>query len=260
MTVFDPYVGKVAEYVECLRAKGREIRTFQAPLSSARLSQELPFRVGPGANPGIILRGDTSVELGNPEMGSSSLFLLTDSPATLKDGRITLIGPDIPESANTSLPFGQVLMLGGAQLADKDVEALQPVQFVGDQIEGYMMRGVSQRIWSRISTEAVAKGMCFNLLGQALMAVCRSASRKLESMEILFVTSGKEDLDPLDGWSVQIQKIAREIIKENWRIKGYDIDCASNCATCKGQVVCGEIKEVLRERQMNDHTMEGVST
>ena len=260
MTVFDLYVGKVAAYVEGLRAKGRQIRTFQAPWPAARLSQKLPFRVGPGANPGIILRGDTSVELGNPEVGSASLFLLTDVPATLNDGRITLIGPDIPESASASLPFGQVLLLGGAQLADQDAEALQPVQFVGDQIEGYMMRGVSQRIWSRISKEAVAKGMCFNLLGQALMAVCRSASHKLESMEIIFVTSGKEDLDPLDGWSGQVQKIAREIIKENWRIKGYDIDCASNCGTCQDQVVCGEIKEVLRERQLNDPAMEGVST
>ncbi len=260
MTVFDLYVGKVAGYVECLRAKGREVRTFQAPVSSARLSQKLPFRVGPGANPGIILRGDTRVELGNPEVGSASLMLLTDSPATLKDGRITLIGPDIPESAGASLPFGQVLMLGGAQLADQDAEALQQVQFVGDQIEGYMMRGVSRRIWSRVSTEAVAKGMCFNLLGQALMAVCRSASPKLEAMEIIFVTSGKEDLEPLAGWSVQLQKIAREITKENWRIKGYDIDCASNCGTCQDQVVCGEIKEVLRERQLNDPTLEGVST
>ena len=260
MTVFDLYVGKVAAYVEGLRAKGRQIRTFQAPWPAARLSQKLPFRVGPGANPGIILRGDTSVELGNPEVGSASLFLLTDAPATLNDGRITLIGPDIPESASASLPFGQVLLLGGAQLADQDAEALQPVQFVGDQIEGYMMRGVSRRIWSRISKAAVAKGMCFNLLGQALMAVCRSASRKLESLEILFVTSGKEDLDPLDGWSVHIQKIAREITKENWRIKGYDIDCASNCATCQDQVVCGEIKEVLREKQLHDPAMEGVST
>ena len=259
MTVFDLYVGKVAAYVEGLRAKGRQIRTFQAPWPAARLSQKLPVRVGPGATPGIIVRGDTSVELGNPEVGSASLFLLTDVPATLNDGRITLIGPDIPESASASLPFGQVLLLGGAQLADQDAEALQPVQFVGDQIEGYMMRGVSQRIWSRISKEAVAKGMCFNLLGQALMAVCRSASHKLESMEIIFVTSGKEDLDPLDGWSGQVQKIAREIIKENWRIKGYDIDCASNCGTCQDQVVCGEIKEVLRERQMNEPAMEGVS-
>ena len=260
MTGFDLYVGKLEGYVEDLRAKGREIRTFQAPLPSARLRRKLPFRVGPGANPGIILRGDTSVELGNPEVGSASLFLLTDSPGTLTDGRITLIGPDVAESAGASLPFGQVLLLGGAQLADQDAEALQQVQFVGDQIEGYMMRGGSRRIWSRISKEAVAKGMCFNLLGQALMAVCRSASRKLESLEILFVTSGKEDLDPLDGWSVHIQKIAREITKENWRIKGYDIDCASNCGTCQDQVVCGEIKEVLRERQLNDPAMEGVST
>ncbi|MEI7437245.1 MAG: carbon monoxide dehydrogenase [bacterium] len=249
MTIFDPYIQKIAEYVGALRSQGRRIRTCQSPLHSERL----PIRVGPGANPGIILRGDTSVELGNPEVGSCSFLLLTDSPSTLNDGQITLAGPDIPESVGGSLPFGQVLMLGGSQLTEKDFETLQQIQFVGDQIEGYMMRGLSQSTWSRISTAGVARGLNFDLLGQALMAIYRAASPKLESMEIVFVTSGKGDLVPLNGWSGQIQKIAREIVRQNWKIKGYDIDCLSDCSNCKDKSVCDEIKEVLLEKKLHEH-------
>ena len=157
MTVFDVYIQKVAEYVEAMRARGREIRTFQAPLPSVRHGKRLPIRVGPGANPGIILRDDTSVELGNPEAGSSAFLLLTDSPSLLNDGRITLIGPDIKESAGKSLPFGQVLMVGGTSLADKDHEALQHDQIIGDQIEGYMARSMTRNIWSRVSKEVAGE-------------------------------------------------------------------------------------------------------
>ena len=247
MTVFDVYIQKVAEYAKAMRAKGREIRTFQAPLSSVRHGKRLPIRVGPGANPGIILRDDTSVELGNPEAGSSAFLLLTDSPSLLKDGRITLIGPDIKESAGKSLPFGQVLIVGGTSLADKDLETLQHDQIIGDQIEGYMTRSMTRNIWSRVSKEAAGKGFSFEMLGQALMTICRSGQTRIQAMEAVFVTSGKNDLKPLNDLAEQVQKIGREVVRENWKIKGYDIDCLSDCGNCKDKSVCDDIKEVLLE-------------
>lgn len=247
MTVFDVYIQKVAEYVEAMRTKGREIRTFQAPLPSVRHGKRLPIRVGPGANPGIILRDDTSVELGNPEAGSSAFLLLTDSPSLLNDGRITLIGPDIKESAGKSLPFGQVLMVGGTSLADKDLEALQHDQIIGDQIEGYMARSMTRNIWSRVSKEAAGKGFSFEMLGQALMTICRSGQTRIQAVEAVFATSGKNDLKPLNDLAEQVQKIGREVVRKNWKIKGYDIDCLSDCGNCKDKAVCDDIKEVLLE-------------
>jgi CO dehydrogenase/acetyl-CoA synthase beta subunit len=247
VTVFDAYVRKVAEYVEVMRASGREIRTFQAPLSSARIISSLPIRVGPGANPGIILREDTSVELGNPESGSCAFMLWTDKPALIVDGKVTVIGPDITESGGKSLPFGQVLMVGGAGLSDKDLDVLRYIQIAGDQIEGYMTRSSTRDIWSRVSREAAGKGFSFETLGRALMAVCRSGHAGIQSMEIVFVTSGKKDLEPLKDLAEQVQKIGREVIKENWKIKGYDIDCLSDCGGCKDKPVCDDIREVLRE-------------
>ena len=107
MSVFDVYVKKVAGYVEEVRIKGGQFREFNSPTSVSELVEGLPVRVGPGASSGVILRGDTFVELGSPDAGSCAFFLWTDNPSLIRDGRITIIGPDIQETPGASLPFGQ---------------------------------------------------------------------------------------------------------------------------------------------------------
>ena len=68
MAAFGESHGKVAEYVGGDAGKGRPAAgVLTAPPRPRSSGQGLPMRVGPGANPGIILRGDTFVELGNPE-------------------------------------------------------------------------------------------------------------------------------------------------------------------------------------------------
>jgi CO dehydrogenase/acetyl-CoA synthase beta subunit len=247
--VFDAYIQKMAEYVEDLRAKGRQVNVFSAQSSIEDITAGLPVKVGPGAGSGIILRDDTHVELGNPEIGSSSFMLFTDKTEIIKDGRITVIGPDIKESAGKSLPFGQVLMISGRGLDDSDHEALRHAGFIGDQIEGYMVRSFTQSIWSRVGKGAAGKGFSLETLGRALMVLYKSDNSKIESMEAIFVTSGKVDINKLDEIAGQVQKITKELVKETWKIRGYDIDCISDCSTCNDKLVCDEIKEVLKEKK-----------
>ncbi|MDM7998854.1 MAG: hypothetical protein QUS33_02335, partial [Dehalococcoidia bacterium] len=87
-----------------LRSKSRQIREFQAPSAVSKLLEDLPVRVGPRANQGIILRGDTFLEIGNPEAGSAAFLLWTDKPSLIHDGRITLIGPDTVSYTHLTLP------------------------------------------------------------------------------------------------------------------------------------------------------------
>ena len=167
MSIYDAYIPKIAEYITDLRAKGRQIREFRCPSDVGQLLEGVPVRVGPGASQGIILRSDTFAEIGNPEAGSAAFLLWTDNPSLVNDGKITLIGPDIPESPDASLPFGQVLIVAGSGLTEKDHQTLEHTQFVADRIEGYMIRSVAQVIWSRVSKEAAAKGFCFESLGKS---------------------------------------------------------------------------------------------
>lgn len=260
MAIYDVYLTRLAAYVGDLRQKGRLIRNIDCPSEVSRVLEGLPIKVGPGANPGIILRGDTFVEMGNPDVGSSAFLFWTDNPALVRDGRITLIGPDIPESPGASLPFGQVLIMAGAGLSEKDHQKLEHTQFVADQIEGYMIRSTSQVVWSRVSKDAAEKGFCFETLGRALMAIFKSEVPGVESMEVLFVTSNREDLEPLDDIGAQVRKIYKSILAADWKARGFDAYVCSyggDCRTCPDQPVCDEIKEVVKVRKEKVSGSEG---
>jgi CO dehydrogenase/acetyl-CoA synthase beta subunit len=253
MAIYDVYLTRLAAYVADLRQKGRLIREIDFPSDSERLLEGLPVKVGPGANPGIILRGDTFAEMGNPDAGSSAFLFWTDNPALVRDGRITLIGPDIPESAGASLPFGQVLIMAGAELSERDHQKLEHTQFIADRIEGYMIRSTSQLVWSRVSRDAAEKGFRFETLGRALMAIFRQEVPGVEAMEVLFVTSSREDLEPLEDIAAQVRKIYKSILAADWKAKGFDAYVCSyggDCRTCPDQTVCDEIKEFVKVRKV----------
>jgi CO dehydrogenase/acetyl-CoA synthase beta subunit len=249
MAVFDAYIKKMAEYVEDMRTDGRRIREFDRPGDPASLLDGLRIQVGPEAGQGVVLRGETFAELGSPDAGSCAFPLWTASPDHVKDGRITLIGPDIPESQGSSLPFGQVLIVGGEKLGDKEHEALDQSQYVADRIEGYMIKSTPGRMWCRISNDAAGKGLDFETLGRALMAIFKSEVPQVQAMEVVFVTSGKKDVERLGEIAEQVKKIGRDIVRETWLAKGYDIlECTQSwdCGTCNDKSVCDEIREVVQ--------------
>jgi len=252
VAIFDAYVKKMAEYVEGMRGKGRQVREFDCPGDPGKLLEELPVRVGPEASSGIILRGDTFVELGSPDAGSCAFLLWTDNPSLVGDGKITLIGPNIQESEGTSLPFGQVLMVGGAGLGKEEHSALEHNQYIADQIEGYMLRSTSERMWGRVSKDAATKGFDFDTLGKALMSIFKTAVPKVQAIEVIFITSDKEDVRQLDNIAEQVRKISKDITRETWLARGYDIlECTLgwDCNTCSDKPVCDEIREVITVRK-----------
>ena len=251
MSLFNPYIGKVSQYTDDLRHKGRKIRAIDCPASADDLLRGLPVRVGPKAGTDLILRGDTFVELGSPDVGSASFLLWTEDPSLVKNGRITVVGPDIPESEGASLPFGQVIIAAGRKLSGNKHEIIDRTQYISDQIEGYMLKSMSRQMWSRISRSAAGKGFSFETLGRALMAIYKTTIPEVEALEILFVTTSKDDLEPLQELGDQVREISKNVTKEIWKSKGYDIECFSpyDCNNCPDSTVCNEIKEMVNVRK-----------
>jgi CO dehydrogenase/acetyl-CoA synthase beta subunit len=252
VATFDGYLKRVAAYVNDLRASGRQIREFECVGEPDRWLEGLPVRVGPGACPGVILRGDTFVELGSPEAGSCAFPLWATDSARIRDGRITVIGPGVQESAGASLPFGQIVMVGGDTLEDQDQAVLERTQYISDKIEGYMIRSTPGRLWSRISKAAAAKGLDFEVLGKALVAIFKSEIPKIQTMEVLFVTSEREDLKPLEEIAEQVRTIGTQIARKTWLAKGIDIlECTLgwDCKSCSDKAVCDDIKEIVKIRK-----------
>jgi CO dehydrogenase/acetyl-CoA synthase beta subunit len=257
MAVFDAYIRKVAEYVQAMQDSGRQVRVFDCPGVPERLLDGLPVKVGPGAGSGLVLRGDTFAELGSPEVGSCAFPLWTDSTALVKDGKITLIGPDILESRGASLPFAQILIAGGGKLSDKQHSALDESQYISDQIEGYMVKSTPGRMWTRISNNAAEKGFSFKSLGKALIAIYKSHVSQIEAMEIVFVTSSKEDVRQLEEIAAQVRKIGKDIVRETWLARGYDIlECTLgwDCGSCPDKTVCDDIKKLVKVRKKKTKT------
>ncbi len=248
MPTFDTQVRAVAAYVEAMRAMGRPMKQFQRGGSVEALREGLPVRVGPGANLRIILRSDTFLELGSPQAGSCAVVLWTDAPTLITDGRITLLGPDVPEAASASLPFGQIVLVGGQELSADEHQAVGQAQYVGDQIEGYMVRSSSRNIWSRVSVDAAAKGFCFETLGRCLMAIYKSSLPKVQKVEVVFVTSSKDDVLRLNDIAREVRDISADIVKEHWKRKGYDLDCDLDCRSCHDKDVCDDIRKIIAAR------------
>jgi len=259
MSVFDEDIKQIAEYVTGLKDKGLQTREFFCRELSETLAEDLPTQVGPEANPGIILRGDTFVELGNPSAGSVSLFLWTDNPSLITDNKTTLFGPDIQESSGASLPFAQIIMAGGEKFREKDHEKLSIAPHVSDQIEGYMVRSSSTNMWSRVSKDAAKKGFSFEILGKALFSIFMSNIPYTQAMEIIFITSSKEDVLQLNDLTKKVKDISQDIVKETWKAKGYDLDCDYNCESCMDQSTCDSIREVIAEHRKKTKEVESAT-
>ena len=235
-----------------MRGEGKQVREFDCPGDHSRLLEGLPIRVGPEASSGIILRGDTFVELGSPDTSSCAFILWTENTSLVRDGHITLIGPNIQESEGASLPFAQVLIAGGAGLGEEEHSTLEQNQYIADQIEGYMLRSTPERMWGRVGKDAANKGFDFETLGKALMSIFKTEVPKVQAMEIVFVTSDKEDVQQLNNIAEQVRKISMDIVRETWLARGYDIlECTLgwDCSTCADKAVCDEIREVITVRK-----------
>jgi CO dehydrogenase/acetyl-CoA synthase beta subunit len=252
LAIFDAYLEQVHRYVGEMRAKYGPLQEMECPRAAGEALKGLPVRVGFGASTGIIFKEDTFVELGNPKTASCAFVLWTDKPTLVRDGRITLVGPDIAESQGRSLPFAQVLILGGSALQEEEQEALDRSQYVFDQVEGYMVRSVPQRMWSRVSRAAVDKGFGFEALGRALMGLCKTRLPQVDAMEVLFVTSSKEDVASLGTIAAQVAKISRDIRRKSLvrRLDGtYECVTGYRCDACSEKPICDDVRRLVALRK-----------
>ena len=223
METYDLYMQKLATLVENLRQQGVRVRDFDVSGNPHTLIDELPLRVGPGAQKGIILRGDTYTELGKPSAGSSAFVMWTTDASLVRDGRVTLIGPDIQEAGSESLPLGQVLIVGGSEMGKQEQPVLEQKQYLSNLLEGYMVKSSPGRVWARVSKQAAARGFDFEMLGKALIAIYKTELPKIESAEILFVTSGKQEITKLEAIASQVRVLGIAFRRDALRAKGHEL-------------------------------------
>lgn len=226
------------------------VRSFvenATPKKSWSADPDNPWPAGGSRN--IVLKEDMGLELGSPGMESLSCLLWTENLTNVADGRITLIGPDFPESTGRSLPFGKVVLAGVEGFTEDNAydrhKELDYLRYDLD-LKGFMMRAVSQymREWCRISREALLQGFSARAMGSSLIALFQKMPF-VKSVEVILLTSGSEDVRRLREITSPAEKI---IAAMNKMASEMDFECG----TCDYQDVCDEADglKTMRERLM----------
>jgi CO dehydrogenase/acetyl-CoA synthase beta subunit len=241
------------DLIRCLKVYIERIKR-KAPYKEIVCSEKegglisgLSLKVKDQAQPGVILKENTYLELGNPALSNCAFLLTTSNTSLVEDGKITLIGPDVDGAPSKSLPFGQVLIAGGQTLEADDFLSLEPYQYIGDRLEGYMIRSMPGMIWSRISKEAAAKGFSFEVLGRAMMYLFKKNAPKVELMEVLFLTSSREDVEGLKPIQNGVKRIKGEVLPKRLKeLTGGLYECSVlDCDNCPDKPVCDSIKDII---------------
>ena len=146
------------------------LRDFLESFPYKRVWTEVSLPAWPrGGQRNIVMKEDLGLELGSPDKESVACLIWTENLARISDGRITLVGPDFPESMDQSLPFGKAVLVGVEGFTEDNAyerhRAMDLDRYDLD-LEGFMIRAVSQYMkeWCRISRKAIKQGFSARIL------------------------------------------------------------------------------------------------
>ncbi len=234
MGILDAAIGQITDFMS---------RRCQVQPGKAFLYDGAGCKWPAGGKKNIVLGQDTGVELGNPRQESLSLILWAEGHSRIQDGRITVIGPDLPESRGKSLPFAKIVMAAVHNFNEENTcnrwQEMDLLRFDID-LAGYMMRAVSQyqREWSRVSHDALEKGFSLSILGSALMDKMK-AKDYIDGVEILFVTESPEVVR-------ELREVANDAMAIIGALNWMNEEIEADCPTCDYRAVCDAV-DGLRE-------------
>lgn len=230
MGLFKEQLGQLGELVETWRRSGRALEL--------RAGQGEPWPSGST----VVLREDTALELGNPA-GASIFFILWAPPGAVSDGRITVVGPDIPDAVEAGadgVPFAQVVTVSGS--FENEYESFRGLRdaVYDTRLEGFSVRAMPSRqsIWCRVARRAADSGFGFANLGSALVESLRRV-KEVEGAEVLFVTSGVEDVRALAPAAAGSRRVVEAMMKM-YEEENFD------CDTCEYQDVCDTVMDLKK--------------
>jgi len=226
---------------ECYEELRRYMEKYQG--SSSRVDKDSSWPLGKRS--GIVLTEDTAIELGHPQTESAAFILLTDDKSKVNDGQVTVIGPDLDQTSEKKLAFGKVILLAvdnydHDQLFDRYAE-LDQVRH-NAILEGYMLRAVPQdmREWSRISRQAVKRGINFKKMAGAINDLYH-AQEGVTAVETIFVTKGSAEVGALKEIGTKVGRIVAAMNKMAFEMH---LDCHG----CEFEDVCEEVGELRKMR------------
>jgi len=225
MGLFDQPLAEVRRWLDALGPEGQARGV--CPVA------ELPW----ATRPAVVLGDAVELELGHPSVPSCSMALWGASDA-VRDGRITLVGPDFTEPDGLMLPLAQVVIVAGPVEDQVECSRMLREAVYGLRLEGLSTRHhpATQRVWYRAGAEALVLGFSAAMLGSALIERCRELPF-VERAEVLLVTASPEAVTGLMPAAELGADIGAALIQ-------MSEEMSFDCDTCDYTEVCDQIDEL----------------
>ena len=156
---------------------------------------DIPVEVGLVHVGERIRKNDMYVDLGGPDIKEKFELVRVRPPSQVKDGEITIIGPDISAmEPQKKYPFGILIEIAGSQL-EEDIEGVieRRIHEYCNYIEGFMHMNQRYDIWARLSKKAFNRGLTsLSYVGKVLERLLKSELSIIERMQITFYTDAQE--------------------------------------------------------------------
>jgi CO dehydrogenase/acetyl-CoA synthase beta subunit len=202
----------------------------------------------------VLPEDEVQLHFGDHATPSTALLLVAPDPSAVHDGRVTLVGRDIPRLSAGVVPFALVVVVWGADLTPDRVKELRRGLQVTDQIEGFMQRSALHETRFTLSKALVEKGVSFRHLGHAFIHLYRTQfSGIVQAVEVIFLTAGAGSIAALK----KITQTIRSDMASSWRARlaqkiksREDCEFEWECVECEYQRVCEELRDIIRLRKV----------
>lgn len=193
---------------------------------------DIPVDVGPVYEGERIRANQMYVELGGPKIEKHFELVRVVSPKEIKDGSVTLYGPDIKDMEEGSRhPIGIFVEVAGPEL-EEDLEAVfeRRVHEFCNFVNGVMHLNQRYTNWMRISKGAVEKGFnSLKMLGTVLIRLFKAELPIIEQAQVTIYTDPKAIEKPYEmamGIYDKRDERARTIHDD-------DVDMFYGCVLCQ---------------------------
>ena len=210
-----------------------KIRVFDIPPTPEKGAfSDIPVDVGPQYEGQRVRGPEMYVELGGPKVKYKFELFRVKRPEEIDDGKVILIGPDIPElEEGSSIPYAVIIEGAGRGLEPEGEGVLERrIHEFSNYIQGYMHLNQRYEIWLRISKKSRQKGLnSFKYIGTVLYRLFKSAFPIIEKLRIIIITDPRvvELLYP------QALKVYEERDRRALGLRDEGADVFYSCKLCQ---------------------------
>lgn len=194
--------------------------------------KDIPVEVGVVYEGERIRKGDMYAELGGPNIDHKFELVLVREPGEVKDGKITVVGPDLKDlEKGKSYPFGILVEVAGEQVEEELAGVIERrIHEYINYIQGAMHLNQRYDIWCRVAIKSVEKGLdSFKIVGKVLQRLYKSELPIIEQIQITFMTD-PERVKEMHGKALEVYD-ARDARTRG--MKDDEADAFYGCLLCQ---------------------------